>query len=152
MDPYNSSYKSVAAYDPSAPYTDPNMTAYSYDTYTNEVDYSSGSDSYYSDFESHLKQYQNYKQNKTAEETGSGENNDNQTNKDDGFNDDDDDDNYYSVGYDAEQREKRRLATDNKKRRSSSSRNRSDVNVSSDCNCTAGVLNLLRNSKAVLKQ
>ena len=97
MDSYANSDQYVSSYDPTAPYTDPNnMSAYSYEAYGNEPDYSSGSDSCYSDFESHLKQYQNYKQNKDKGDAPSDDN------------DEDDDDNYYSVGYDAEQRKKRR--------------------------------------------
>ena len=98
---------STATYDPTNPYTDiSGATVYQYDSYNAEPGYSSGSDSYYSDFESHLKQYQSYKQNKDNTATSQGN---------DVLDDDDDEDNYYSVGYDAEQRQKRRQAQDQAK-------------------------------------
>ncbi|XP_076801481.1 uncharacterized protein LOC143445948 [Clavelina lepadiformis] len=98
--------------------TSGNMSGYPYnaDTYTQEHDYSSGSDSCYSDFESHLKQYQSYKQNKDK----SGSNNDVS-----------DEDNYYSVGFDTTERRRRHQNDDSRtsrrqhgdKRRTASSRN-----------------------------
>jgi len=75
------------------------MDPYGYhETYSQQDDdMSSGSDSYYSDFESHLAQYQNYKKQSWQEKSGKDEEEDLS-----------DEDNYYSIGYNDTSRKQKR--------------------------------------------